>query len=232
MRNQILKYFSLLFTVLLLFVSCSKEIPVPGNATLVFPINNEICEEGTIISQNESEIYFRWNESLDTNFYELIINELNTNSEVLRIKDLNNTSKKVKLTRGIPYSWKVISVSDSEFFGSSNLWKFYLSKEGNQNYPPFPAIIKSPYSGQKVSLNSENKLTLSWEGNDPDSETLIYTIYLDKVDGKQTPTSALTNLSVQTVDVELEAATTYYWKVKTSDETNSSFTTVYSFKTE
>ena len=231
MRNQILKYFSFLFTIFLL-ISCNKEIPVPGNASLLFPLNNEVCEEGTIISQNESEINFRWNESLDTNFYELVINELNTNTEILRIKDLTSTSNKVKLSRGIPYSWKIISISDSEFFGSSNLWKFYLSAEGNQNYPPFPAKIKSPHSGQIVSLNSDNKLTLSWEGNDPDSNTLNYTIYIDKVDGKQAPITALSNLSAQTADVELETASTYYWRVKTSDGTNSSFTTVYSFKTE
>lgn len=226
MRNEILKYFIILF-----FFSCSKEIPVPGNAILIFPINNEVCEEGTIISQNESEINFRWNESTDTNFYELIINDLN-NSEILRFKDLTSTSKKVKLSRGVPYSWKIISASDSEFFGSSNLWKFYLSKEGNQNYPPFPAIIKSPYSGEIVTLNSDNKLTLSWEGNDPNNDDLLYTVYIDTVDGKQSPISSLTDITANTIEIELQKSTIYYWRIKTSDKTNSSFTTVYSFKTQ
>jgi hypothetical protein len=226
MRNEILKYFIILF-----FFSCSKEIPVPGNAILIFPINNEVCEKGTIISQNESEINFRWNESTDTNFYELIINDLN-NSEILRFKDLTSTSKKVKLSRGVPYSWKIISASDSEFFGSSNLWKFYLSKEGNQNYPPFPAIIKSPYSGEIVTLNSDNKLTLSWEGNDPNNDDLLYTVYIDTVDGKQSPISSLTDITANTIEIELQKSTIYYWRIKTSDKTNSSFTTVYSFKTK
>ena len=44
--------------------------------------------------------------------------------------------------------------------------------------------------------------------------------------------SALSNLSAQTADVELEAATTYYWRVKTSDGTNASYSIVYSFKTQ
>ena len=35
-----------------------------------------------------------------------------------------------------------------------------------------------------------------------------------------------------TADVELEAATTYYWRVKTSDGTNASYSIVYSFKTQ
>ena len=82
-------------------------------------------------------------------------------------------------------------------------------------------------------LLSEGKATFTWDGSDPDSgDTLTYTVYVDKVDGKQTPTSALSNLSSETVDVELEAATTYYWRVKTSDGTNASYSIVYSFKTQ
>ena len=44
--------------------------------------------------------------------------------------------------------------------------------------------------------------------------------------------TALSNLSSETVDVDLEAATTYYWRVKTSDGTNASYSIVYSFKTQ
>ena len=33
-------------------------------------------------------------------------------------------------------------------------------------------------------------------------------------------------------DVELDASTTYYWRVKSSDGTNASYSIVYSFKTQ
>ena len=59
-----------------------------------------------------------------------------------------------------------------------------------------------------------------------------YTLYVDKTDGKQSPASDLINISAKTADVALDAATLYYWRVKTSDGTNSSFSTVYSFRTE
>ena len=73
----------------------------------------------------------------------------------------------------------------------------------------------------------------TWEGSDPDSgDTLTYTLYVDATDGKQTPPSAQTGISAKTLDVALEAATTYYWRVKTSDGTNSSYSIVYSFKTQ
>ena len=100
------------------------------------------------------------------------------------------------------------------------------------NYAPFPADLKTPASGSTVTL-SDGKATFTWEGTDPDSvDTLSYTVYVDTTDGKQTPTTALSNLSAQTADVELEAATTYYWRVKTSDGTNASYSIVYSFKTQ
>jgi len=62
--------------------------------------------------------------------------------------------------------------------------------------------------------------------------TLAYILYVDKTDGEQTPSSAQTDLSVLTLDVALDAATTYYWRVKSSDGTNSSYSTVYTFKTK
>ena len=80
-------------------------------------------------------------------------------------------------------------------------------------------ILRRLASGSTVTL-SDGKATFTWEGTDPDSgDTLSYTVYVDKVDGKQTPASALTNLSAQTADVELDADTTYYWRVKSSDGT-------------
>ena len=69
------------------------------------------------------------------------------------------------------------------------------------NYAPFPADLTAPASGSTITL-SEGKATFTWDGSDPDSgDTLSYTVYVDTVDGKQTPTSALSNLSSETVDV-------------------------------
>ena len=59
-----------------------------------------------------------------------------------------------------------------------------------------------------------------------------YTLYVDKTDGKQTPPSTQTGLSAKTLDVALDADTVYYWRVKTTDGTNSSYSIVYSFKTK
>ncbi|MDA0757431.1 MAG: hypothetical protein O3C01_02030 [Bacteroidetes bacterium] len=57
-------------------------------------------------------------------------------------------------------------------------------------------------------------------------DTLKYILYVDMVDGKQTPVAALSNLTTKTASVALEPATTYYWRVKTSDSINSSYSIV------
>ena len=66
----------------------------------------------------------------------------------------------------------------------------------------------------------------------PDGDELKYTLYIDKVDGKQTPSSDNTDLTDQTKNIQLDEKTIYYWRIKTSDGENSSYSLVYSFRTE
>jgi len=246
MRSDTLKYFSFIFTLLL--VSCGggggddsgggggvdppPPPPTPAKATLVAPANNKTCETGTSVSDTQSTVTFNWNASANTNTYDVRITNLNTNTATNK-NGVASTSTTATLDKGVPYSWRVTSKNTSSTTTTpSDLWKFYLAGDGVVNYAPFPADLKTPASGSTVTL-SEGKATFSWDGSDPDSgDTLSYTVYVDKVDGKQTPTSALSDLSSESVDVELEASSTYYWRVKTSDGTNASYSIIYSFKTQ
>jgi len=246
MRSDTLKYFSFIFTLLL--VSCGggggddsgggggvdppPPPPTPAKATLVAPANNKTCETGTSVSDTQSTVTFNWNASANTNTYDVRITNLNTSTATNK-NGVASTSTTATLDKGVPYSWRVTSKNTSSTTTTpSDLWKFYLAGDGVVNYAPFPADLKTPASGSTVTL-SEGKATFSWDGSDPDSgDTLSYTVYVDKVDGKQTPTSALSDLSSESVDVELEASSTYYWRVKTSDGTNASYSIIYSFKTQ
>jgi hypothetical protein len=246
MRSDTLKYFSFIFTLLL--VSCGggggddsgggggvnppPPPPTPAKATLVAPANNKTCETGTSVSDTQSTVTFNWNASANTNTYDVRITNLNTSTATNK-NGVASTSTTATLDKGVPYSWRVTSKNTSSTTTTpSDLWKFYLAGDGVVNYAPFPADLKTPASGSTVTL-SEGKATFSWDGSDPDSgDTLSYTVYVDKVDGKQTPTSALSDLSSESVDVDLEASSTYYWRVKTSDGTNASYSIIYSFKTQ
>jgi hypothetical protein len=247
MRYHILKYFSFLFTLTL--ISCGggggddgggntggggggPVVNPPGKSTLTAPANSETCETGTSVSATQSEVTFTWTASSDTNTYDLKITNLNT-SVVINRTALTSTSTKVTLDKGVPYSWNITSKSTaSTTTTASDTWKFYLLGPGIVNYAPFPADLKTPASGSTVTRDGDGKVTFTWDGSDPDGDSLNYTLYVDATDGKQTPPTAQTDLTVKTLAVALDAATTYYWRVKTSDGTNSSYSIVYSFKTE
>lgn len=207
--------------------------PPPGDVTLTAPTNGKVCETGTSTSETKSNVDFSWQASSNTSTYDLQVTNLNTSS-VVNKTGLTTINTTVELDKGQPYTWKVISKNSSTTqTGTSSSWKFYLAGEGIKNYAPFPADLKNPVSGSTVARSSDGKITFTWEGSDPDQgDDLKYTLYVDKTDGKQSPSSDLTNISAKTADVALDAGTLYYWRIKTSDGTNSSFSTVYSFRTE
>ena len=238
--KHLLKYFSFLFT-LSLMISCgggsgddgggggAPVINPPGKATLTAPANSETCESGTSVSATQSEVTFTWSASADTDTYDLRVTNSNT-STVTNKTGLTSTSTKVTLDKGEPYSWFITSKSSaSNTTTPSDTWKFYLSGPGIVNYAPFQADLKTPASGSTIDKGT---VTFTWDGSDPDGDALTYTLYVDNTDGKQTPPTAQTNISAKTLDVDLSEADTYYWRVKTSDGTNSSYSIVYSFKTE
>ena len=205
----------------------------PGSVTLTAPSNGKVCETGTSISNTKSNVDFSWEASSNTSTYDLQITNLNTSSAINKT-GLTSTNTTVELDKGQPFIWKVISKNTSTTqTGTSSSWKFYLAGPGITNYAPFPADLKTPASGSTVSRSSEGKVTFTWEGSDPDQgDELKYTLYVDKTNVNMSTSSDLTNLTAKTADVSLDAETLYYWRVKTSDGTNSSFSMVYSFRTQ
>ena len=205
----------------------------PGSVTLTAPSNGKVCETGTSTSTTKSNVDFSWEASSNTSTYDLQITNLNTSSAINKT-GLTSTNTTVELDKGQPFIWKVISKNTSTTqTGTSSSWKFYLAGPGITNYAPFPADLKTPASGSTVSRSSDGKVTFTWEGSDPDQgDELKYTLYVDKTNVNMSTSSDLTNLTAKTADVSLDAETLYYWRVKTSDGTNSSFSMVYSFRTQ
>ena len=207
----------------------TPQVPAPGKSGLSAPENNEVCYEGEEVDDTNSSVTFSWDASSDTDSYDLQITNQETNQTQTE-SGITATSKAVTLATDVSYSWKVVSkANDTSDTTSSDIWQFYLAGDGQENYAPFPATILSPTSGAAVDA-SNGLVTLSWEGNDPyETDSLTYTIYFDEVDGLQDPQTANTNITETSLEVEVESGTTYYWRVKTSDGTSSSFTLVYSF---
>ena len=213
--------------------SDTPQSNAPGNVTLKSPANGKVCETGTSISNLKSTVDFSWEASSNTDTYDIQVTNINTAS-VINKTDLSIINTTIELEKGQPYIWNVISKSSSSSqTGISPSWKFYLAGTGIKNYAPFPADLKNPKSGSTVQRSSEGKVTFSWEGSDPDDgDQLTYTLYVDKVDGKQSPPSEQVNISENDYDLSLDAEAIYFLRIKTSDGINSSFSLVYSFRTE
>ena len=248
MRTNFLKHYSLIFTSLLIF-SCGggggDETgggggPVdpppptpPAKSSLSAPANNKTCETGTSVSETHSDVAFTWESSANTESYDLTIENLDT-STIQNVLNLTEPNAMVKLEKATAYSWMVESKNSlTSKTNTSATWKFYLAGPGTSNHVPFPASLLNPEPNASVARNSNGEVDFLWEGADPDTnDQLKYTLYIDKIDGKQTPSSAWSDLNDQSVSVALDGSTKYYWRVLTSDGSSSSFSQIQTFTTD
>jgi hypothetical protein len=202
----------------------------PTAASLSLPEKNKICESGISISTNQAEITFTWAAGTNTESYDLLVTDLNTNV-VQTISNISAASQKVALNKATPYSWKVVSKSSkTTVTATSDSWNFYLAGASIVNYAPYPAEITAPTVSIYPTITN-GKVTISWKGSDPESDPLTYTLFVDLVDGKQTPSAQFTNITASSVDVPVTTGKIYYFRVKSSDGKNSSYSVIYQFRT-
>ncbi len=208
-----------------------EEGPAPTTPILISPTDQQTCEEGEDVSSNFRKIDFAWQATENTTAYDLKVVNLNTEKEHYKT-NITSTSDYLILDKNYPYSWQIISRSmASTVSASSALWRFYVPGDGIVNHAPFPAIAVKPTSGALV-IPDNGKVTLQWEGTDPDEDALIYTLYFDTVDGFQNPQQQHIDLQVTTIEVNVLPETVYYWRIKSSDGANSSFTVPFVFQTQ
>ncbi|MBD0833175.1 hypothetical protein [Aestuariibaculum sediminum] len=229
-----MKKFLVIYVSFLIF-GCSNgsdssddgEVKDPAAALLVFPEPNSECTEGSNKTTTRSTIKFEWNSSINTDNYNLVVKNLETNSE--NIYNTTQTYKEVSLSRGVAFSWYVESKSNtSDIIAKSELRKFYNAGDGERAYAPFPADIIAPLNNETLS---ETTIFLDWNTSDLDGDVLSYDVFLDTANP---PASFKTGITESKLEgVQVEASTTYYWKVLTRDALgNASTSETYSFKIE
>lgn len=201
-----------------------EPTPAPSAATLVFPEDNSECTEGTLLSDTESEVIFQWNVAQNADSYTVNLRNLNTDDE--RQINANTNESAIRLNRGTPYSWSVVSKANGTAeTAESTTWKFYNAGPGIENYSPFPADDPSPKSG--ASVNSGG-LTLGWTGSDLDNDIVSYEVYFDVTNPPEMLAGTVTQTSFETT---VTADTVYYWRVITIDsENNRSNSQIFQFR--
>lgn len=201
-------------------------VATPSAATLVFPDNNEECNEGVVINDIQSTVTFEWNTSQNTDNYEVNLRNLNTNSSFTT--NSNTNSADITLGRGVPYEWFVVSKANgTNATATSSTWKFYNQGPGVENYAPFPA--EAIYPGRGEAIVNSGTVQLEWSGSDVDNDITEY----DVLFGTETDPA---NVLGTTSDSILEATITtgvYYWRVISKDsQGNSSESEIFEFSVQ
>ena len=223
----------IIFSVLA--ISCSKDANdvKPVAPILISPTNGDNCNTSQqIVNSSQSTVEFTWEVAEGADLYSLYITNLDTQQSAVE-SEIKSNSFSRNLTRGYPYQWYVQSISDAypSEKPTSEFWNFYLPSEGVSNSPPFPANLISPAPASEVEV-IEGLVKLIWSSSDPDNDQILYTLYFDTIDGLQSPDEQHIDLSLTSVEVNVEPDNVYYWRIYAKDAfQNGSFSQVFSFRT-
>jgi hypothetical protein len=214
-----MKNFIYLSIIGLLFIACSSGGDDPGPEAkntaptvpvLTSPADNKLCVDNTVS--------FEWNKSTDTNNNDITYQiEIATDSQFTQIIENNegvSNSQNIELEKNTAYYWR-IKATDNEGLSSdfSPVYKFYTAGEAVVNHLPFAPKLVEPVINTVLTTTTA---TLKWNATDVDeNDVLTYDVYLGTTNP---PTEKISeNSTTNTVDVTMEPAKEYFWKVIVKD---------------
>jgi len=121
------------------------------------------------------------------------------------------------------YYWRVEATDEYGYSTNGSIWHFTT----RDNAAPF--IPSDPIPANE-STNVYIDAILSWQGGDPDNDTMTYDVYFGEV---ETPPKVASNISNTTFEPTImNTTTTYYWRIVSWDE-HGHFTSspVWNFRT-
>jgi hypothetical protein len=204
-----------------------KENEAPSKPVQVYPLNNTVCIDNSII--------FEWEASTDPEQssvrYKLEVAENNSFSSLISNETVTSTSKLVMLTKGKTFYWRVKAIDNKAAESAySSTAQFIVEGEALANHAPFaPSLVLPEMNSEIDGLTT----TLSWMSSDPDEDdSLKHDVYFDTVNPPVSKVSE--NQSATTFDtVSLSATTTYYFRVNVKDDNGgTTIGQVWSFKTK
>ncbi len=225
-----MKRAALIAGIFLTLASCSKDDTpkVPGAVGLVFPENNSECIAGISLSQTTSEVEFVWEATPNASRYDLSVTRIG--SGTFENVTTSNTRASLVLDKGAAYSWQVTARNASGEQGpAGSSWQFY-NAGSETTYPPFPAVIKSPGSGESVTPDKSGQVVLLWSGADADNDLTGFEVYFGTSASSLTKQVTLTSGQTEYA-VAVVSGTIYFWEILSLDaEGNTSRSGVYSFR--
>jgi len=199
---------------------------VPTIPTLVAPTNNKLCIDNSIS--------FQWDSSTDPDgdaiTYQIQVAKDNQFSQIAHTLSGSATNQSISLEKGVAYYWRVKAI-DSKNLASdySSTFQCYTEGIGEINHLPFtPELVKPDLN----SVVQTATATLEWNASDVDvNDTLTFDVYFGTVNP---PTTKIgDNQTAKTLDVNLEASKSYYWKVVIKDSNGGeTIGQIWNFKTD
>lgn len=200
----------------------------PSAATLIFPEDDTECNEGTVISDLESDVTFQWNASQNTDSYTITLTNLNNGASFDTSANTNEAT--ITIARGTPYEWFVTSrANGTNVTAESSRFRFYNQGPGIENYAPFPAEAINPTRGATLN-SSTTTVQLEWSASDVDNDIAGYEVFFGLDDEDMTSLGIITETSF---DVTVASGNIYEWRIKVNDEQNNSSTSeIFTFRVE
>ena len=201
------------------------ENKAPSTPILAAPANNLLCIT--------NELDFQWDEAIDPEgddvSYEIEVAKDRLFSEITHSLNTSSTSQMITLEKGSAYYWRVRAVdSKSAESDYSSIFQLYTEGDGIINHLPFSPALVAPVSNATVQNATT---TLEWTASDVDNDPLNFDIYF----GTENPPINLEseNQSGNSLNVNLNARTDYYWRVVVKDDKNGkTIGQVWTFKTD
>lgn len=198
-----------------------NQDPLTG-VQLVFPFEDELCNEGTNLTPTESTIFFEWEPNDNAEMYTLSIENLNT--AAIETYETIDFIIPITLERAEAFRW-FVSYNYQEETKTSAVWNFYNAGPGVQTYAPFPAQIISPSMAQ--TINATNSVSLQWSGSDVDNDIVAYDVYFSN---SNPPDLISSDTTASQLSVSVISSSIYYWNIVTKDAAgNTSESGVYQF---
>ncbi|WP_296381260.1 hypothetical protein [Winogradskyella sp.] len=200
----------------------SGEDPLTG-VQLVFPYQDELCNEGTDLTPTESTVFFEWMPNDNAEIYTLTIENLETGT--ITEYETVDFIFSVTIERAQAFRW-FVNYNFQEQPQESAIWNFYNAGSGVQTYAPFPAEILAPSMAQTIPATNTS-VNLQWSGSDVDDDIVAYDVYFGT---NNDPSIIANDISVNQQTVSVVSGTIYYWNVVTKDaEGNISESGVHQF---
>ncbi len=220
---------------LMLIVSCSDTTndgnpngngngqDLPTGVNLVFPHQDDLCNEGTNITETESTVFFEWEPNSNAETYTLTLENLSSGNTTQY--ETSDFILPVTIQRAVAYRW-FVEYNHQDEAKVSAIWNFYNAGPGVVTYPPFPADLIAPMMAQNIP--STTSVILHWEGSDVENDIVGYDVYVSTNNSPELNTSDIT---ANQLTVTVAPDNIYYWKVVTKDaDGNTSESNIFQFR--